>query len=67
MIVVKLEMFQKVRLKDGRKGHVIEIFNDGEAYMIDIKIAADEYEDATVYPSDIKSVFIEHEEPVNAL
>jgi len=70
---MKLEMYQKVVLKDGKRGAVIEIFNDGEAYMIDVKVSdADysgtepiypEYEEVTVTPKDIKSIIIEVEEP----
>jgi len=60
---MKLEMFQKIRLKNGKKGHIIEIFNDGEAYMVDIRIGDGEYEQETIYPTDIESVIVEVEEP----
>jgi len=58
-----LEMFQKVFLKDGRKGHIIEIFNDGEAYMVDVKRGDGGYDQDTVYPKDIKSIIVEVEKP----
>jgi len=60
---MKLEMYQKIRLKSGKVGHVVEIFNDGEAYMIDIKQDDGEYELETVKPQDIKSVIVEVEKP----
>ncbi|MDR1669652.1 MAG: hypothetical protein LBR76_06820 [Oscillospiraceae bacterium] len=60
---MKLDMFQKIRLKDGRFGHIVEIFNDGEAYMVDIQAQDGEYETETIYPKDIKSVVVEVEEP----
>ena len=60
---MKLEMYQKVCLKDGRKGHIIEIFKDGEAYMVDIKRKDGDYDQETVYPKDIKSVIVEVEQP----
>ena len=60
---MKLDMYQKIRLKDGKIGYIIEIFNDGEAYMIDIKLDDGEYEQKTVYPKDIQSVIVEVEEP----
>ena len=63
---MKIEMFQKVRLKNGKSGHIIEIFNDGEAYMIDIATEDGEYEQETIYPKDIKSVIVEIEKPFTA-
>jgi hypothetical protein len=63
VIAMKLNMFQKIRLKNGNTGHIIEIFNDGEAYMIDIMTEDGEYEQKTIYPKDIQSVVIEVDEP----
>jgi len=60
---MKLEMYQKIRLKNGKAGHIIEIFNDGEAYMIDIRTNDGEYEQETVKPTDIKSIIVEVDEP----
>jgi len=60
---MKLEMFQKVYLKNGKKGHIIEIFNDGEAYMVDVKNGDGGYDQDTVYPLDIRSIVVEVEEP----
>jgi len=56
-------MYQKVKLKDGRAGHIIEIFNDGEAYMLDVKVAEGDYDQPTVSPEDIVSVIVEVEKP----
>jgi len=58
-----LEMFQKVFLNNGKKGHIIEIFNGGEAYMVDVKRDDGDYDQDTVYPKDIRSVIVEVEEP----
>jgi hypothetical protein len=60
---VKLDLYQKIRLKSGKVGHIIEIFNDGEAYMVDILMEDGEYEQETIYPKDIKSIVVEVEEP----
>ena len=60
---MKLEMYQKIRLNDDRVGHIIKIFNDGEGYMVDIKLDDGEYEQETVTPMDIKSVVVEIEKP----
>ena len=60
---MKLEQYQKIRLKDGRAGHITEIFNDGEAYLIDIPTLDGEYTQETVRPADIESVIVEIEKP----
>jgi hypothetical protein len=60
---MKIEMYQKIRLNNGKFGRVIEIFNSGEAYMVDIAAEDGEYEQETVYPKDIKSIVIEVEQP----
>ena len=63
MILLKLNMYQKVHLHTGVIGVVIEIFNDGEAHMVDIMTEDGEYEQETIYPKDVKSVVIEIERP----
>ena len=60
---MKLELYQKVRLRSGKTAHIVEIFNDGEAYMADIKLADGEYIQETVYPNDIASVIVEVDKP----
>jgi hypothetical protein len=62
-ILMKLEMYQKVIIIDGRRGHIIEIFKDGEAYMVDVKTKDDEYETLTIFPRDIKGIIVEVEQP----
>ena len=58
-----LEIFQVVRLKTGEKGTIIEIFKDGEGYMVDVRLPDDSYEQRTIYPNEIASVFTEVESP----
>lgn len=60
---MKLQMFQRVRLKNGKTAHIIEIFNNGEAYMVDIGLGDGEFEQKTVYPKDIKNIVVEIEQP----
>ena len=65
---MKPEMFQPIRLKTGERAVIVEIYNDGEAYEVDVTISeaiinADppifgEYETRTITPSDIAAVFI---------
>jgi hypothetical protein len=63
---MKIDMYQKICLKNGKMGRVIEIFKDGEAYMIDIALEDGEYEQETIFPKDIKSVIVEIEKPYTA-
>jgi len=63
---MKIEMYQKVCLKNGKTGRVIEIFKNGEAYMIDIALNDGEYQQETVFPNDIKSIIVEIEKPFTA-
>jgi ribosomal protein L21E len=58
-----LDMYQKIRLHNGKTGHVIEIFNNGEAYMVDIQTGDGEYDQVTVRPDDIKSIVLEVDKP----
>ena len=64
---MKLEMFQKVSLKNGQIGCIIEIFNDGEAYMIEVLENDGNYSQLTIYPHQIKSIFVEVEKSVETL
>ena len=70
---MKLEMFQSVRLKTGQRAVIVEIYNDGEAYEMDVTISEaiittdppilGKYETRTIYPNEISSIFTEVEEP----
>ena len=70
---MQLSMYQKIVLNDGKKAHIVEVFNDGEAYMVDVLLSEDdlsieppiypEYETMTITPQDIRSVVVEIEEP----
>ena len=58
-----IKQYQKVRLKDGKDAIIVEILGSGEAYIADIEISEGDYETDTIYPKDIKSVFVEVEQP----
>lgn len=51
---LKLEMYDKVLLKTGETAYVVEIYDDGTAYEMDIN-KADGYTDTdTVFPEEIE-------------
>jgi len=60
---VKLEMFQTVRLNTGREAVIVEIFNNGEGYVVDIPLENGTYDQKVIHPADIKSIFERVEKP----
>lgn len=52
---VKVKLYDKVRLKDGREASIVEILGEGEAYVADIDIGGD-YDTDTIYPEQIAKV-----------
>ena len=50
---MKLKEFDKVLLKDGDTAYIVEIFNDGEAYLADVDRASGT-ETELVYPENIE-------------
>ena len=60
-------MFQKIKTQDNQIGCIVEIFNNGEAYMIDILEDDGNYSQITIYAHQVKSVFVEVEKPVGSM
>jgi hypothetical protein len=58
-----IELYQRVKLKNGKDAVIVEILGKGEAYIADIEISEGDYETETIYPKEIKSVFVEVEQP----
>jgi len=54
-------MYQSVRLRTGERAVIIEIYNDGEAYEVDIRLEDESYEQRTVQPHEIIGIFEEIE------
>ncbi|WP_286084024.1 hypothetical protein [Parabacteroides goldsteinii] len=53
---MKINEFDKVLLKDGRTASVVEIFGDGEAYLVDVDLPDNEWDTIDVKPEDIVQV-----------
>lgn len=47
------EMFDKVLLKNGETAYIVDIYNDGEAYEMDIDKPGGNTVTDTVYPDQI--------------
>lgn len=58
-----IKQYQRVKLKTGKDAVIVEILGNGEVYIADIEISEGDYETSTVYPKDIKSLYVEVEEP----
>ena len=55
-VKMKINEFDKVLLKDGRTASVVEIFGDGEAYLVDVDLPDNEWDTIDVKPEDIVQV-----------
>ena len=56
---MKIELFDKVQLKNGKSAHIVEIYEQGVAYEADIAEADGEYTTNTIKHSEIFYVFAE--------
>lgn len=53
---MKMEQYDRIRLKDGRTASVVEIFEEGVAYLVDVDLPGPEWETIDVKYEDIKEV-----------
>ncbi|WP_288735896.1 hypothetical protein [uncultured Enorma sp.] len=51
-----MKELDKVTLSDGRTGYILEVFNDGEAYLIEFETpeGSDRYDDAVFEAKDVR-------------
>ena len=52
----KIEMYQKVLLKDGRSATIVEILEENQAYIADIDLSGTDWETVQIKHSDIKDI-----------
>ena len=57
-------IYQAIRLKNGKRATIVEILEQGKAYIADIEISAGDFETEQVLQEDIASVFVEIEQPL---
>lgn len=53
---MKIEEFDKIRLKDGRTASIVEVLEEGVAYLADVDLPGPEWDTITVWQKDIESV-----------
>jgi hypothetical protein len=62
-----LKLYDHIKLKTGKRAVIVEIWEAGVSYEADIEIELGEYETETIKHSDIESVFVEVETPLERI
>lgn len=55
---MKIEQYDKVLLKDGRTASIVEILEEGVAYLVDVDLPGPEWETIDVKHDDIQAVMV---------
>ena len=53
---MEVRMFSKVLLISGRTAYIVEIFDNGKAFLADIDLEDGEVDTDWIYPKDIQTV-----------
>ena len=53
---MNLQQYDKIVLKDGRTATIVEVLDDGKAYIVDVDLPGPDWETVEIDQSDIKSV-----------
>lgn len=53
---MKIEEFDKIILKDGRTASVVEILEEGVAYLIDVDLPGPDWDTIEIRQKDIEAV-----------
>jgi len=59
-----IKQYDKIKLKSGERAVIVEIWEQGVSYEADIEIDFDDYKTETIKHTDIESVFVEVEVPL---
>ena len=57
-------IYQHVRLTSGKRATIVEVLEQGKAYIADIEVDEGDYETEQISQEDIVSVFVEVEQPL---
>ncbi|GHV40844.1 hypothetical protein FACS189490_06680 [Clostridia bacterium] len=61
-----IKQYQTIKLKSGKRAVIVEVLEQGKAYIADIEIGEGDYETEQISQSDIVSIFVEVEQPLLA-
>ena len=64
---MKINLYQKIKLKTGETAVVAEILGQGEAFLVDVEKGELDWEHEHISLSDIASVFVEVETPLEVV
>ncbi|MCL2169333.1 MAG: hypothetical protein FWB74_04830 [Defluviitaleaceae bacterium] len=64
---MKIQQYQSIKLKTGKKAVIVEILGEGEAFLVDIEMGELDWETEEIRLHDIESVFVEVETPLEVL
>jgi hypothetical protein len=59
---MQMDLFDKVRLKNGKTAHIVEVYEQGMAYEADISDGDGDYTTDTIKHSDILYVYVDETE-----
>lgn len=62
-----LKQYDHIKLKSGEHAVIVEIWEQGVSYEVDVEIGTGEYATKTISHTDIASVFVEVETPLPSL
>lgn len=58
-----IRLYDKIRLKSGKLASIVEILEQGKAYIADIELEPEDYTTEQILQEDIASIFVEVEQP----
>ena len=53
---MNVKLYDKVILKDGRRGDIVDILDPGVAYLVDVELPGPDWDTIGIRQSDIKEV-----------
>lgn len=53
---MKIEEYDKIKLKDGRTASIVEILEDGVAYLVDVDLPGPDWDTIEIRQGDIESI-----------
>ena len=63
-MILMIKQYDNVKLKDGRKACIVEVFEQGVAYLVDIGDSPEAWETIDIKHEDIQAIFEEIERPI---
>ena len=62
-----LKQYDHIKLKNGKHAVIVEVWEPGVSYEADIEVETGDYQTETIKHTDIVSVFLEVETPLESI